>query len=135
MSSPAKRLEPPSGGTPPPDTIRLSGGQPLFLAPLAYEAAQRHHAEFPDELGRYGPAGFDWCVHDLQYVLAWAGFDETEPGLLEQRLRWLADLLAARGYDVARLARSLELLADVVAERHPDAGDLARRLRAAAAVL
>ena len=132
MSSHGNRLLRPSGGTPPPDSARVQGDQLLFLAPLAHEAALRHQAEFPDEVERYGPAGFAWCVHDLQYVLGWAARDATSPGLLEQELAWLTRLLRARGYDIRRLARSLELLGDVVAERHPAADDLARRLRAAA---
>src|SRR3954452_13776561 len=106
MSSPAKPLRPPSGGTPPPDKLRVDD-ELVFLAPVAHEAALRHHAEFPDEVERYGPAGFDWCVHDLQYVLAWACMDASRPGLLEGQLAWLSRLLGARDYEVSRLARSL----------------------------
>src|SRR3954452_10617846 len=93
MSSRGKRLLKPSGGTTPADSARGQGGQLLFLAPLAHEAALRHQAEFPDEAARYGPAGSAWCVHNLQYVLAWAARDETSPGLLERELAWLTRLL------------------------------------------
>ncbi len=132
MSSRARPLRPPSGGTPPPDRLQV-GDELIFLAPVAHEAALRHEAAFPDEVARYGPAGRDWCVHDLQYVLSWACLDASDPGVLDRQVAWLARLLAARDYDVRRLARSLELLADALVERHPRANGLARRLRAVAA--
>lgn len=117
-----RALAPPRGGTPPADSA-IVGGESVFLAPLAREAAQRHWAEFPEEQERYGDAGFEWCVHDLQYVLWWAALDARgDAGLLERQLTWLAAVLAARGYPVERLARSLELTAGVVADRHAATG-------------
>jgi len=100
---------------------------------LAREVAHRHLAAFPDEAERYGPAGFEWCAHDMQWILAWAASARDDEGVLRRQLSWLGDLLAARGYPRDRLMRAVEQAADVVAERHPEAGDaLAASLRAAA---
>ncbi len=128
-SSPAESLTPPRGGTPPPDSIRLPDGTPCFLAPLAWETARRHWEEFPDERERYGEAGFEWCVHDTQWLLGWAA-----KGLLERHVPWLANVLRTRGYPLDRLRRALEIAADVVADTHGDAAaPLARALRAGTA--
>ena len=133
---PADPLHPPSGGTPPADRVLLPDGTTCFLAPLAHEIASRHWAEFPDERDRYGDAGFEWCVHDTQYVLQWAAADLAGGGVLGPQLAWLSRLLGSRKYPVDRLARTVELAADVVAERHPDAGSsLAETLRREAAAL
>ena len=130
-SSRAEALAPPRGGTPPPDRVAGDDGAPIFLAPLAYEVARRHWDEFPDERERYGDAGFEWCVHDTQYLLGWAGAGD---GVLSESVTWLGGVLAARGYPAERLGRSLELAADVVAERHGAGGaTLAATLRAGAA--
>jgi hypothetical protein len=133
MSSRADTLRPPSGGTPPRATAVLANGTTCFLAPLAHDVARRHLDAFPDEADRYGPAGLEWCAHDVQWILAWASSEaEGQSGLLSRQLAWLGDLLAARGYPRERLARAVELCADVVDERHPGAGaSLSAVLRAA----
>ena len=129
MSSRADRtLSPPAGGTPPADTV-VVGGATVLLAPLAHETARRHWDEFPDERERYGDAGFEWCVHDTQYILWWAAVDETDGGILERQLAWLARVLSARGYPVDRLRRAVEIASEVTAEPHPS---LAATLRAGA---
>ena len=107
-------------------------GETVFLAPLATEIARRHWNEFPDEQERYGDAGFEWCVHDTQYILWWAVLDGEEDPILARRLEWLARVLSARGYPVERLRRTVEIAADVVAERHPS---VAVTLREGAATL
>lgn len=76
---------------------------------------RRYHAEFPDEEERYGDAGRAWCVHDNQYLLAWA-FQDARDGTVDvtAQARWLAGVLEARGFPVERLARDLEIASDVV---------------------
>jgi len=129
---------PPRGGTPPPDTATLPNGEVLFLAPLAHEVCRRYLLEFPDDAERYGAeAARAWCVHDTQYLLAWAAMDAADGGgHLARNLEWLARVLAARDFPLDRLVRDLELAADVVAEAHGDAAAaVAERLRADTAVV
>lgn len=123
---------PPRGGTPPPDTATLPGGYVLFLAPLAHEVCRRYMLEFPGDRERYGDAADAWCVHDTQYLLAWAAMDAEGGGsLLERNVDWLARVLAARGFPLEQLVRDLELAAEVVTETHGEAAAaLAERLRA-----
>jgi hypothetical protein len=128
-------LRPPSGGTPPPDSIALPEGR-VYLAPIAREAAARFWAEFPDEEERYGEAGFEWCVHDTQYLVAWSLQDATiGGGHFEKNLLWLARLLAARNYPLERIARDLEIAADVLEDRYAGAGAACVELRKGAATL
>jgi hypothetical protein len=135
-SSQTDRTRPPRGGSAAPDTVRLDG-EPCFLAPLAHEVARRHWDEFPDEAERYGPAGLEWCAHDMQWILWWAWLDaEDGLGILRRQLDWLVGLLAARDYPIERVARSLELGAEVVTEAHPRTGEpVAAALKRAAAEL
>jgi hypothetical protein len=65
------RPEPP-GGAPPPAHAFTPDGAPIDLLSLAREICARYRHEFPDEEERYGPAGMEWCLHDNQYLLAWA---------------------------------------------------------------
>ena len=110
--------------------MSLRGDDRLFLAPIAHEAALRFRREFPDEEERYGDAGFAWCVHDTQYLLAWALMDaEIGGGHFEKNLRWLTRLLHARAYPTERVARDLEIAADVLEERHPGARAAVTALR------
>ncbi len=125
-----RELRSPSGGTPPPATIRLPHGEVLHLAPFAYEISRRFQAEYPDEDTRYGEAGFAWCAHDNQWLLSWAAEDlEIKGGHLDKNVRWLARILRARGYPFERLIRDLEIAADVVGEDSRGRRDLARTLR------
>lgn len=107
------RTDPPSGASAPLE-MRTSDGEVIDLVAMAREVCQRYRGEFPDEEKRYGPAGEAWCLHDNQYLLAWA-IQEARDGtvdLIEQVL-WLADVLGARGFPLARLARDLEIAAEV----------------------
>lgn len=65
------RPAPPSGATPPAHAY-ASDGTTIELLPLAREICRRYRIEYPDEEARYGPAGIQWCLHDNQYLLAWA---------------------------------------------------------------
>jgi hypothetical protein len=108
----------PPGGTPPPRTAILSGGEaPIDLVALAEEICRRYRHEFPDEQERYGDAGVAWCIHDNQHILGWAVGARNGYTDLNEQLGWLAGVLAARDFPVARLVRDLEIAADVVRER------------------
>ena len=127
---------PPSGANPPSET-RTAAGERIDLVVLAQAVCRSYRAEFPDEEERYGPAGNAWCLHDNRYLLAWALQDARDGTVvLDEQATWLADVLGARGFPVARLARDLELAAAVITERLGQEPLLAMRaaelLRAAA---
>jgi hypothetical protein len=107
-----RRLEPPSGH-PPPTSASLGSGKPLELSGLAREICQRYRREFPDEEERYGEAGYAWCVHDNHHLLNWAA--GAVSGMIEMNpeVAWLAKVLEARHFPIARLARNLEIAANV----------------------
>ena len=125
-------LRAPRGGMPPPATAVLPDGTTLFLAPLADDVTRQYGEEFPDTRDRYGDAWRDWCVHDTQFLVGWAALGDA---VLEPNLRWLAGVLSARDFPLARLARTPELAADAVADQGGETGELAARLRAAAATV
>ena len=116
--------EPPSGA-PPPAHAFTSDGTPITLLPLAREICARYRQEFPDEEERYGPAGMEWCLHDNQYLLAWAIQDVRDSTVvLSDQVTWLAGVLKARDFPIARLARNLEIAGEVL-RTSPVLGDLA----------
>ncbi len=132
------RPMPPSGANP-PVRAQTAAGVPIELLPLAQDICRRYRAEFPDEEDRYGPAGQAWCVHDNQYLLAWA-IQDARDGTVElgEQAAWLADILDSRGFPVARLARNLKIAAAVVVEgigERSFADDVASRLVAVAAAV
>ena len=128
-----KRLARPTGA-PPPASATLPGGGSLELPALAEEVSRRYFDEFPEDLDRYGAEARDWCVHDNQYILAWAIGDLAGHPMLARQVAWLASLLDARGYPLDRLARNLELAAAVLGERLPESsGDIDAMFSAAAA--
>ena len=100
----------------------------LQLEPLAREVCRQYAGEFPDESERYGTAGSAWCVHDNQHLLSWAA--DSVRGYLDmhQQVAWLASVLEARDFPLARLARNLDLAAAVTRRRV--AGDAAAGLAA-----
>jgi len=104
----------PPGGASAPLEMRTPAGTVIELLPIAHEICRRYHEEFADEHERYGPAGQAWCLHDNQYLLAWAIQNERDGtvDLIEQTL-WLADVLASRNFPLERLVRNLEIAADV----------------------
>ena len=128
MSSPSRRVEPPSGAAAPLDGVAPDGTS-VDLRDLARDVCARYRAEFPDEQERYGDAGQAWCVHDNQYILHWALLDAAGDTQLSGQVGWLARVLASRGFPLERLRRDLELAADVVRETGGDwADDVAQRL-------
>jgi hypothetical protein len=129
----------PPGGATPPIEVQLADGAAFDLRPLAREICARYRAEFPDEQERYGPAGDQWCLHDNRYLLAWAFQDARDSTVtLDEQAAWLARVLAARDFPVARLARDLQIAAAVVRDL-PAFGRLAdsvgSRLEAAAGAI
>lgn len=129
------RPMPPTGADPPTE-MRTATGEVIDLVPLAQEICRRYRIEFPDEEERYGAAGHAWCLHDNQYLLAWAiqdGRDGTVH-LVEQAL-WLAVVLDKRGFPTERLARDLDVAAEVATATLDQPGLIkvvAQRLTAAA---
>jgi hypothetical protein len=110
------RPAPPSG-QPPPASAELADGTALDLDALAREVCDRYRAEFPDEKGRYGEAGMQWCRHDNQHLLNWAVLDTRDYVVLDEQVAWLAKVLEAREFPLDRLARDLDIAAAVVGER------------------
>jgi hypothetical protein len=102
----------PSGAAPP--AAVYVGGTAIQLAPVADLICSRYRVEFPDERGRYGDAGEAWCRHDNQWLLSWAVNDVLGATDLGEQVQWLARVLHARDFPVARLARDLEIAAEVV---------------------
>jgi hypothetical protein len=131
-----RSLRSPSGGTQPPATVRLHDGELLHLSPLAYEISRRFQAEYPDEQARDGDAAFEWCMHDNQWLLAWAAEDvELDGDHFVKNVRWLQRVLQSRDYPSERLVRDLEIAADVVGEDGDGRREVARRLREGAKTL
>lgn len=110
-------------------------GRRVNLAVLAELIADAYFARFPEDLERYGEAGRLWELHDTQHVLNWTMGDAAEYIDLEDQVRWLAQVLAARDFPVEHLAVNLELAADVVAQHVHGGAFAARRLRDAAEVV
>jgi hypothetical protein len=110
------RPAPPSG-QPPPVSAKLADGRALDLEALARDVCDRYRAEFPDEQGRYGEAGVQWCRHDNQHLLNWAVLDTRDYVVLDEQVAWLAKVLEAREFPLDRLARDLDIAAAVVSER------------------
>ena len=120
-------------GAPPPASAKI-GGAVTALVPLADVICERYQLEFPDELGRYGDAGAQWCRHDNQWLLSWAVGDVLGATDLCEQVSWLARVLHARDFPLERLARDLQIAADLVADGHfgEASGAVAGRLNAAA---
>jgi hypothetical protein len=106
---------PPSGAIPPAEAYH-SDGTPIDLLGLAHQICRRYRAEYPDENERYGESGVKWCLHDNQYLLAWA-IQDVRDGTVQliEQVEWLASVLESRGFPVERLARDLEIAAEVAA--------------------
>ena len=116
----------PSGSPAPVDAT--FDGRSIALVPLAEEIARRHLDRHPDDRERYGDLAWDWCVHDMQHVLAWAFGEETGFIDLAKQVDWLARVLDARGYPLVNLADCLLDAAAVVRSEVPGASVVADRL-------
>ena len=125
--STSRRTAPPSGMAP-PATVATTTGETVQLLPLAEEVTGRHLDGHPEDVSRYGEElAWQWCVHDMQHVLAWAIADQEFSG----QLAWLARVLDARDYPVNNLFDCVLTAADVVEnELPPDVGpEVADRMR------
>lgn len=93
-------------------------GFPGEFLVIAERICERYHAEYPDTDERYGARGRNYCAHDNAYLVAWMlqAAALAAPSILERNVRWLADLLAARGFPLERYARNLQLVADAIVE-------------------
>jgi hypothetical protein len=118
-------VAPPSGQQPPPEA-NLQDGRAIELHGLAAAASDRHLADHPELIERYGPHTRAWCVHDLQWLLLWAIQDADGQGVdFAQQLDWLVRVLEARDYPLPSLADALDTLAAEVGAL-PGAGDRLR---------
>ena len=122
------RTAPPSG-MPPPEHVTGPHGRRIDLVAIARKTCVAYDREFPDERERYGPAGAEWCRHDTQHLLNWAVLSLTQELDYERELAWLARILEARDFPLARLARCLELLAQTTRESVPDLPQIAARVQ------
>lgn len=109
----------PPGGNPPPESAPIGDGATLQLEPLAREICRRYADEFPDEGERYGTAGSAWCIHDNLYLLSWAADSVQGYVDMRQQVGWLASVLEARSFPLARLARNLDLAGTVTRDHVP----------------
>ncbi len=125
----------PPSGWPPPVEAWLAGRR-VELVPLAAEVADRYFARHPEDFERYGAdVARAWEMHDTQHLVDWAIGDLEGFIVLDERVTWLADVLAARDFPLEHLADNLELAADVFEERVTDGAPVAERLRGAAALV
>jgi hypothetical protein len=108
-----RRPAPPTGANPPVEMLTAAGGV-IELVPMARTICQHYIEEFPDEDERSARA---WCLHDNQYLLAWAIQDARDgtADVVEQAL-WLREVLGRRGFPVDRLVRDLEIAAATIGE-------------------
>jgi hypothetical protein len=128
------RPAPPSG-QPPPVRAELADGTEVDLEALAREVCERYRAEYPDEEGRYGEVGREWCRHDNQHLINWAVLHTREFVVLDEQVAWLAKVLEAREFPLDRLARDLDIAAAVVGEQVRGAGAVAAALSGAAGMV
>lgn len=132
------RVDPPSGALPPAQA-QHSDGTPIDLEAIAGQICERYRQEFPDEAERYGEAGIKWCLHDNQYILAWAVQDARDGTVrLGAQTQWLGRTLSSRGFPIARFIRNLEIASEIVLDGDqigPLANDVSCVLMEAAAGL
>ena len=114
MSEP-RRPDPPSG-MPPPVWAPLPGGGRADLRGLAERVAHRYFEAHPEHVERYGPAGWEWCVHDTQHLINWAVLDAGGYVTLDEHVSWLAGVLAAREFPLDALRDHLTIIAGVLRE-------------------
>jgi hypothetical protein len=104
-------LRRPSGELPPME-MELDGVRIDLLA-IATEAADRHHERHPEDVGRLGESARDWCIHDTQWLVAWAILDVQGYTSFADQLEWLTSLLRARDYPIEHVAEGLLTAAEL----------------------
>ena len=120
---------------PPPQRVTGPRGHELNLVEIARKTCEAYDKQFPDERERYGPAGLEWCRHDVQHLLNWAVLSLTYGLDYERELSWLARVLEARDFPLPRLARCLELLASTTRECVGVEPEIAARVESGAAFI
>lgn len=120
---------------PPPQRVTAPRGHEVNLVEIARKTCVAYDEEFPDERERYGPAGNEWCRHDVQHLLNWAVLSLTHDLDYERELSWLARVLEARDFPLSRLARCLRLLASITRESVRTEPAVADRVESAAAYI
>ena len=106
-------------------------GRIVKLQTLAVETARRHLARHPEDRRVYGPdLAEEWCVHDMQWVLAWAFGDVAGLIDLHEQAGWLARILRARDYPVGNYWDAFEEAAGVVRDQVAGGEPVAARLLA-----
>jgi MerR family transcriptional regulator, light-induced transcriptional regulator len=84
---------------------------------IAREVTAALHERMPDLLRKHGERGREKCLQDMRYNvehLAPAVHLER-PDMFEGYVRWLDEMLGARGVDTAEIVVCLELLDEAVA--------------------
>lgn len=91
-------------------------GRRFDVLAIAREVADRHHERHPEDVGRYGEAAREWCVHDTQWLLTWAILDVQGYTSFAEQLEWLTGVLRARDYPLESVAESLVSAAELCGE-------------------
>ena len=88
---------------------------------LAREITEALYAGQPELLERFGETGRAKCLQDMRYNLEHLApaVGLEDPSLFGRYVRWLADMLRARGIPGDDVRHSLELTREVVAARLP----------------
>jgi hypothetical protein len=88
---------------------------------LAREATDALYGERPELLDRYGEAGREKCRQDLRFNLEHLApaLALEQPQMFEGYVRWLVEMLGARGIPAGDIERSLVLTGDAIARRFP----------------
>lgn len=113
-----------------------AGRHPVPTDPRQMEAALRAAdacwSRYPYFAHRYGERGQRFARSDAAWLATLGQYDAVQ---VQQQVRWLGRLLAARGMPTLLLQDQLERLADELAAVVPEESAAAERLRGAAAAL
>jgi len=113
------------------DPVTLEGRAAAELlarkASLAHTATDALYADMPELMDRYGAAGRERCLEDIQYTIDHLipAVDLAQPSMFTTYVGWLDDLLRARNVSTREVIRSLELIEQAVrGELAPDEADV-----------
>ncbi len=106
---------------------------------LALEITDSLYERMPGLLDKYGEYGREKCLQDMRYNLEHLApaVDLGRPDMFAGYIRWLDDLLRARGVSTSEVVLSLELSEERIRARFPadEAEAILPSLRAALAEL
>jgi hypothetical protein len=104
-----------------PSAARASESLLRFADELARATTDALYARRPDLMERWGERGRAKCLedmrHNVEHLAPAVGLDD--PSIFARYVRWLDDLLRARGIPSDDVRESLELMRDAVAARLP----------------